>query len=143
MTGGGATGGGVTGGGVTGGGVTGGGGRGEGTAGTDEAVQTPPMHATPSSVQTSSAQQRSPVVPHATQIEPEKQSPPGQASPVVQHDWNRPPHTTGGGGGDGAMAEVSGKLQGAPRSRLPLENVPHSGSPQKPEAGHGEPCMQR
>lgn len=40
------------------------------------------------------------------------------------------------------MAEVIGVLQGVPRSVLPLEKAPHSGTPQKPEGGQGEPCTQ-
>ena len=32
-------------------------------------------------------------------------------------------------------------LQGTPRSSAPLDQVPHSGTPQNPEAGHSDPCI--
>lgn len=38
------------------------------------------------------------------------------------------------------MPPVRGALQGVPRSVLPLEKAPHSGSPQNPEGGQGLPC---
>ena len=45
-----------------------------------------------------------------------------------------------GGGVPPAMADVRGVLQGVPMLELPLEKLPHSATPQKPEGGQGEPC---
>lgn len=59
--------------------------------------------------------------------------------------------TTGGstGGGSTGGSTVGGGvtrgalLQGVPRSVAPVVNAPHTGTPQNPEAGQGDPCTRK
>lgn len=57
-----------------------------------------------------------------------------------------------GGGGDGVVGLGAGTglvagaallLQGVPRSRVPFEKAPHSGTPQNPDGGQGSACTRQ